>query len=361
MPRFLWVIAAPRQVFRNPGEHGVFTLLNLLLFEFVLIYPSAVTTCIFRLVGAPGHAIWSFLLAFYGYAIAAVFAVLAGGWMLYFAGRAQKQRVAPWQAASALSYAWAPHVLVVCVGAILTACDLRWPVFPQVRDVALPPGSLEWWVRQALHWLPMGLWTVLAARTLLNPAPDAATPATPATSATPSTSAKAVGGCLAAIMLAAPVATAAHVWAHWNDLRPVQVGSQLPHFQVAGVNRDDLESDGLLGQVVLINFWATWCEPCVAEMPRLQSLHDIYHARGLALVGLNIEFDNLSEVKTFIQSRGLSLPIYTDWGGQVQERFGVHTYPVSFLVDRHGVVAHVYYSPPDEAELRSRVEALLLP
>ena len=354
MPRFLRVIVAPRQVFRHPGAHGMFTLLGMSLFEFVLIYPNAVTTCLIRLVGAPGHAVWSFLVAFYAYAISAIFAALAGGWMLYFVGRAQKQRVAPWAAASALSYAWAPHVLVVCVGAISTACDLRSPIFPQIRDVALAPGSALWWIRQALNWLPMGIWAALAARTLLNPTANDI-----AGSETSEPGAKAIAGCLAAIMLAAPVATAAHVREHWQDLRPVQLGSQLPHFQVAGVNRDDLDSDQLLGQVVLINFWATWCEPCVEEMPRLQNLHDTYHTRGFTLVGLNIEFDNLSEVKTFIQSRGLSLPVYADWGGQVQERFGVHTYPTSFLVDRRGVVAQVYDAPPDDAEIRKRIDALL--
>ena len=334
----------------------MFALLGLLLFEFLLVYPSALTSCVFRLVGAPGHAIWSFVAALYGYAIAPVFAALAGGWLLYFMGRVKKLRVPPWTAASALGYAWAPHVLVVCAGAILTAWGVRLPVFPQVHDIALPVGSSVWWIRQALHWLPMSIWAFFAARAVFDPAFGAATPK-PAAHA----SAKAVGWCVAAIMLTAPVATIAHVQAHWSDMRPVRLGSQLPHFQVAGINRDDLDSDSLLGQVVLLNFWATWCGPCVEEMPILQGLHDTYASRGLTLVALNIEFDNLPEVKSFIQNRGMSLPAYVDWGGQVQERFGVHTYPTSFLVDRHGVVQQVYFAPPDASELHHQIDLLLAP
>jgi len=94
----------------------------------------------------------------------------------------------------------------------------------------------------------------------------------------------------------------------------------------------------LRGQVVLLNFWATWCGPCRDEMPALQTLARELGPRGLAVVGVNYK-ESKREVQTFVQEQKLGFPVLLDGTGQVAERYQVFALPVTVLVDRRGMVA----------------------
>ena len=96
----------------------------------------------------------------------------------------------------------------------------------------------------------------------------------------------------------------------------------------------------LRGKVVLVNFWATWCEPCVAEMPALQRLRDRL-VPGLEVLGVNFR-EGPARIKPFIEKSGISFPIVRDTDGAVTKAWGVRMYPTSYLVDRAGGVNPSY-------------------
>ena len=90
----------------------------------------------------------------------------------------------------------------------------------------------------------------------------------------------------------------------------------------------------LRGKVVLVNFWATWCPPCVKEMPDLQALFEQYKDQGLVILGISDE--DKGKVSPFIAQRSISYPILLDKGRKVEETFGIEGIPKTFIYDRDG-------------------------
>lgn len=104
------------------------------------------------------------------------------------------------------------------------------------------------------------------------------------------------------------------------------------------------------GRIVVLNFWATWCEPCRAEMPSLESRSRTHESAGLTVVGVN--FDEAAELVSAFQSElGLTFPIVLDPGARIQTQYQVLGYPTTFFVDRSGVIQFVHIGSMDEAEL----------
>jgi cytochrome c biogenesis protein CcmG, thiol:disulfide interchange protein DsbE len=115
------------------------------------------------------------------------------------------------------------------------------------------------------------------------------------------------------------------------------------------------------GQVLLVDFWATWCPPCVASMPTLQRLHSDYKGRGFAVLGVNIEPGEEAKVRAFVRDRGFEFPVVVDDRGEISRAYGVFSYPTTFLVGRDGIVRAVFRGVADERKLREEIEPLLSP
>ena len=116
------------------------------------------------------------------------------------------------------------------------------------------------------------------------------------------------------------------------------------------------------GQVVLLNFWASWCGPCRAEMPAIQQLYTANRDRGLAVLAVNSTIqDSLVDAQAFAQNLSLSFPILLDLDGAVTRRYLVRGLPSTFFIDRRGVIrAVVFGGPMSAATLQTQIEALLL-
>jgi len=111
----------------------------------------------------------------------------------------------------------------------------------------------------------------------------------------------------------------------------------------------------------LLNFWATWCPPCRAEMAALDRVHRGLAARGLAVLGISVDED-VFLVEEFALQEKLTLPLLLDRGGALaRSAFRVAGYPSSFLVDRRGVIVAVWVGERDwdSAPIRARLEQLL--
>ena len=94
---------------------------------------------------------------------------------------------------------------------------------------------------------------------------------------------------------------------------------------------------GLSGKVVFLNFWATWCPPCRAEMPAMEKLYQRFKNDGLEFLAVNLQEDEKT-VATFLKANGLNFPVALDRKGQTPSLYGVRGIPTTYVVDRSGVI-----------------------
>ena len=114
------------------------------------------------------------------------------------------------------------------------------------------------------------------------------------------------------------------------------------------------------GRVTLVNFWATSCTSCVAEMPKLVDTYNKYHGRGYDTIAVAMRYDPPSSVVNFTQTRQLPFRVAIDNTGLVAHQWGdVQLTPTSYLVDKQGQIVKRYVGAPDFTELHKLLETLL--
>lgn len=147
------------------------------------------------------------------------------------------------------------------------------------------------------------------------------------------------------------------IWLVATAPDPPAMGSSAPKTEgVSLAGRADLEA--LKGRVVLLDFWASWCPPCVAALPTLSAFGERYGAEGLTVLGVNQDGQDEATVRAFHGTHHLNFDSILD-SGAIAQRYGVVSLPTSFLIDRAGRVAKMYRGPADERVLRADVETLL--
>lgn len=116
----------------------------------------------------------------------------------------------------------------------------------------------------------------------------------------------------------------------------------------------------LRGQVVMLNFWASWCGPCRQEMPLLDALHSRYNPAGFTLLGVNVE-PNPADADKLLKEIPVSFPILYDTTSKVSKAYGVDAMPSTVLVDCDGNARFLHrgYKPGDEKQYKKLVKKLL--
>jgi thiol-disulfide isomerase/thioredoxin len=116
----------------------------------------------------------------------------------------------------------------------------------------------------------------------------------------------------------------------------------------------------LRGQVVLINFWASWCGPCRQEMPLLQKIQDRYEPLGFTVLGVNVD-EQEEKARRIVDRMSLDFPLLLDTTQSVSEAYEVDAMPFSVLVDRNGKISYIHrgYKPGDENQYVNRLKQLL--
>jgi peroxiredoxin len=135
---------------------------------------------------------------------------------------------------------------------------------------------------------------------------------------------------------------------HRETLGPLSPGDPAPAFRLQSpVNALEVSLEELRGRVVLLDFWATWCPPCLRELPELAALHREFKDQGFSVVAINREPENPAGVREFVTKQGLPFPVVGAHVG-VGERYRILSLPLSVLVDRKGTVLRVFmgYTPP---------------
>jgi thiol-disulfide isomerase/thioredoxin len=137
-------------------------------------------------------------------------------------------------------------------------------------------------------------------------------------------------------------------------------GSPAPALVLPARDGGQVDLASLKGEVVMINFWATWCGPCRQEMPLLAQLHTKYEPLGFTLLGVNVEPDSAAAV-SWLKGVPVGFPILFDRDSAVAGRFGVEGMPSTVFVDRNGQVRYVHrgYKPGDEAKYADMIRSLV--
>ncbi len=137
-------------------------------------------------------------------------------------------------------------------------------------------------------------------------------------------------------------------------------GQVAPDFVLKSATGENLRLSEYRGDVVLINFWATWCGPCRQEMPLLDDLYGRYQRVGFNLLGVNIDEDSRRAMQ-MVQELGVNFPVLFDENKEVSKLYEVEAMPVTILVDREGIVRHVHhgYKPGYEEKYLTEIRSLL--
>ena len=137
-------------------------------------------------------------------------------------------------------------------------------------------------------------------------------------------------------------------------------GQPAPDFALKSSDGDNLRLPEFRGDVVMVNFWATWCGPCRQEMPLLDELYSRYQRVGFSLLGVNID-DNSSKAMNMAAELGVSFPVLFDSRKEVSKLYEVSAMPVTVLIDREGTVRYVHhgYKPGYEEKYLDQIRSLL--
>jgi peroxiredoxin len=138
------------------------------------------------------------------------------------------------------------------------------------------------------------------------------------------------------------------------------VGKQAADFALKDTNEKTVSLSSLKGNVVLINFWATWCPPCRGEMPSLNKLYREYRSRGLVVVAVSTD-RSASSVRDFLSKHPVDFPVLMDSDSKVSRQFKVFSLPTTFLLDKNGAVLQRFLGEEewDSTAIRSKIKTTL--
>jgi TonB family protein len=131
-------------------------------------------------------------------------------------------------------------------------------------------------------------------------------------------------------------------------------GKEAADFKLKDISGKEFNLHGLRGKVVLLDFWATWCAPCLVELPHIEQLHREFKDKGLVVLGINAEEGEVASA--FMKEKGYTFPTLVDTEGSVAELYGVEAIPQVFVIGKDGKVATHYFGTKTEIELRAALE-----
>ncbi len=134
----------------------------------------------------------------------------------------------------------------------------------------------------------------------------------------------------------------------------IKIGAVAPDFSLNTPDNQTIKLSQFRGKPVLINFWATWCAPCITELPLLVQTYQANQGK-LVILGINMKED-AGTVEARVKSVGITYPVGLDNTGEVTNRYQVRGYPTSLFVDKNGVIQRITVGPLSEDTIRSSLE-----
>ncbi|MDM3872175.1 TlpA disulfide reductase family protein [Porticoccus sp. W117] len=139
-----------------------------------------------------------------------------------------------------------------------------------------------------------------------------------------------------------------------------QSTDKAPDFTLKSNSGDNMRLAEQRGNVVMLNFWASWCGPCKQEMPLLDELHKRYSRAGFTIIGVNVERDP-EDAKRVLRDIPVSFPVLFDTESSVSKAYDVSAMPTTVMIDRDGKIRHLHkgFKPGYENEYRKQIKQLI--
>ena len=153
-------------------------------------------------------------------------------------------------------------------------------------------------------------------------------------------------GSVTAVVIVLPILLA--LSGCYSGTRPPRIGTAAPDFTVRDLSRTVTLSQ-FKGQVVVLNFWATWCPPCIEEMPSLVQMQQRMKDKGVTVLAVSVDVDD-SSYKRFLRDHGVNLLSVRDADQKSNSLYGTFKFPETYIIDRNGVVRRKFIGPVDWTE-----------
>lgn len=143
------------------------------------------------------------------------------------------------------------------------------------------------------------------------------------------------------------IAIAAGAYFLWQAQKspPVEEGSQAPNFTLPLMSGGEVSLDDYKGKVVLLNIWATWCNPCREEMPSMEQLYQNMKGKPFEILAVSIDTRGSKDVEPFVKKLGLTFPILLDSDKKVNNMYQATGVPETFIIDKSGIVREHILGP----------------
>lgn len=145
------------------------------------------------------------------------------------------------------------------------------------------------------------------------------------------------------VLLGLVLAALLVVGASCKDKTAPEVGALAPDFSLQTLSGETFRLSDFQGQPVLLNFWATWCPPCVVELPFIQAVFEEKKEEGLVVLAINIPYygEDESTIQGFVEDREFTFPVGLDYNGSVATDYRIEYIPDTFFIDSEGVIKSI--------------------
>ena len=133
------------------------------------------------------------------------------------------------------------------------------------------------------------------------------------------------------------------------ELRSLDVGRPAPNFEFPGLDGKIVSLSDYRGKVVLVNIWATWCPPCIDEMPSMEKLYNELQGENFEILAVSIDAQGLKAVAPFMKAHNLTFPALIDSEGTIKSLYKATGVPESFIIDKQGILIKKIIGPIDWA------------
>jgi peroxiredoxin len=130
-------------------------------------------------------------------------------------------------------------------------------------------------------------------------------------------------------------------------------GVPAPNFSLPDLEGKKVSLTDFKGKVVLLNIWATWCAPCVAEMPSMEKLYQELKGEDFLLLAISVDESGAEAVKPFVEKHRLGFPVLLDTNGEIKNLYQATGIPESFIIDKNGIIVEKIIGPRDWADSRA--------
>ncbi|MNI50195.1 Thiol-disulfide oxidoreductase ResA [compost metagenome] len=160
------------------------------------------------------------------------------------------------------------------------------------------------------------------------------------------------------IMIAVLFLGAFTIWsASVNETKEVKKGTQAPDFKLAALDGTTYEMVNFRGKPLVLNFWGTFCPPCVREMPALEKQSLAWKDKSVQIIGVNLNESPIT-VRSFLQQYNITFPTLLD-KDIVRKSYKVISYPTTFYIDSEGVIQDIFIGEMTENDIKTRIEKLV--